>query len=393
MNQHFDVCVRGAGLVGQTLALLLARANLRVALVAPASANTPVLQTPQEHASDIRAYAINAASRETLLALRTWPEAAAQAVSGMRVYGDEGGQLQFDALTQGVNALAWIAPAAALTQLAEQAIRFQPLITCLSDEQSQGLQAPLTAVCEGKASATRAAYGVAFDVQPYAMSAVAARLTCERPHQGVALQWFKGGEVLALLPLAPGHSNTMEAGTEPGQNGNSVALVWSVSTERAAALNALSTDDFETQLQTACGDAWGSMRLSGARAAWPLALSRAQRLVGPGFALAGDAAHTVHPLAGQGLNLGLADAAELARVLGEREYWRSLGDEKLLRRYERARAAAVSNMGTLTHGLHSLFAMPGARVQSLRNWGLSGFDRSGPLKNWALRQAMGLAQR
>ena len=100
----------------------------------------------------------------------------------------------------------------------------------------------------------------------------------------------------------------------------------------------------------------------------------------------------MHPLAGQGLNVGLADVAELARVLQQREYWRELGDLKLLRRYERARAAEVAAMGWVTDGLFGLFSHADARVQALRNWGLNGFDRSGPLKRWIARQAIGAHQ-
>jgi 2-polyprenyl-6-methoxyphenol hydroxylase-like FAD-dependent oxidoreductase len=130
---------------------------------------------------------------------------------------------------------------------------------------------------------------------------------------------------------------------------------------------------------------------------WPLQLARASRWVGSragkGWALAGDAAHTVHPLAGQGLNLGLADVSELAAVLHGREYWRSVGDEKLLRRYERARQADVLRMSLATDGLQQLFAHAGAPWQALRNWGMKGFERSGPIKAWVARQAMGLRQR
>jgi 2-polyprenyl-6-methoxyphenol hydroxylase-like FAD-dependent oxidoreductase len=106
-------------------------------------------------------------------------------------------------------------------------------------------------------------------------------------------------------------------------------------------------------------------------------------------ALAGDAAHAMHPLAGQGLNVGLADAATLARVIHEREFWREVGDFKLLRRYERARQAEVGAMGWLTDGLFGLFGQTDTRVQALRNWGMSGVDRLGPLKHWLARKAMG----
>jgi 2-polyprenyl-6-methoxyphenol hydroxylase-like FAD-dependent oxidoreductase len=98
----------------------------------------------------------------------------------------------------------------------------------------------------------------------------------------------------------------------------------------------------------------------------------------------------VHPLAGQGLNLGLADAASLTRVIAGREYWRGLGDEKLLRRYERSRKADVAAIGAVTDGLHGLFAQTDAPWQALRNWGMSGFSHSGLLKNWVTRQAAGL---
>jgi 2-polyprenyl-6-methoxyphenol hydroxylase-like FAD-dependent oxidoreductase len=107
--------------------------------------------------------------------------------------------------------------------------------------------------------------------------------------------------------------------------------------------------------------------------------------------LAGDAAHTMHPLAGQGLNVGLADVSELARVLAEREYWRDLGDIKLLRRYERARQAHFGQLALATDGLFGLFNHSDTRIQALRRWGLQGFDRLPGLKHWAAKQAQGVA--
>ncbi|MES2973761.1 MAG: FAD-dependent monooxygenase [Pseudomonadota bacterium] len=373
MAQAFDVCVRGAGIVGRALALLLARDRLRVGLVAQAPA-------PEGATSDVRAYAMNDASRSLLQSLRSWPDAVhATAVQEMQVHGDDGGQVRFSAAQQGTDALAWIVDVPALQAQLTEAVRYQPRIEVLDAPQP----APLTVVCEGRASATRVEFNVSFDVTPYPQHAIAARLVCEKPHGQIARQWFSQGEILAFLPLG-------------GPQGNSVAVVWSVLEARAAGLLALAPADFAAQLEAASHGALGTLKLDSERAAWPLQLARASRWTGSreggGWALAGDAAHTVHPLAGQGLNLGLADAAELARVLHEREYWRGVGDEKLLRRYERARKADVLSMGMATDGLQQLFAQPGAPWQGLRNWGMKGFERSGPLKSWVAKQAMGLRQ-
>jgi 2-polyprenyl-6-methoxyphenol hydroxylase-like FAD-dependent oxidoreductase len=111
---------------------------------------------------------------------------------------------------------------------------------------------------------------------------------------------------------------------------------------------------------------------------------------GVAWALAGDAAHTVHPLTGQGLNLGLADVAELAHLIASRDYWRNVADEKLLRRYERARKADAAALGSATDGLQRLFAQNAGPWAALRNVGMNGFERSGPLKRWVARQAMGV---
>ena len=138
----------------------------------------------------------------------------------------------------------------------------------------------------------------------------------------------------------------------------------------------------------------GAVELSAERVAWPLQRAVAARWVGRAaggaFALAGDAAHTVHPLAGQGLNLGLADAAALARVMHERALWRGPDDERLLRRYARERAAGVLAMGLATDGLQQLFTRDDGPLPALRNWGMKGFDKSGWIKQKVARQAMGL---
>ena len=425
MSQHYDICIQGSGIVGRTLALLLARERLRVALV---STPTPVL-AKEDVREDVRAYALNAASKQLLESLRAWPDAAhATPVLGMQVQGDAKGASQgvvnFSAADQGVAALAWIVDVPALEAQLAQAVKFQPLIeviestptsTSPSDTVSThsqlinlGIRADLTVICEGKNSVTRNQLAVEFDVTPYYQHAIAARLTADVPHGGIARQWFAGaetqGEILAFLPLSDGIEATFAANSAANPSnsepsGNSVALVWSVSPERAKHLMALSADDFAAAVALASGLALGEMQLYSERATWPLQLARANHWVGVdavlgSWALAGDAAHTVHPLSGQGLNLGLADVAELAKVLGGKDYWRLVGDIKLLRRYERARKLDVLTLGTVTDGLQQLFARgsEGEKMpwQLLRNLGMQGFERSGGLKHWVTKRAMGL---
>lgn len=384
-RRRIDVVVRGGGVVGQTLALLLARDRLRVALVtAPRPPNSP---------PDVRAYAINATSRDLLRSVRAWPEGqpavpahplpasaapTVTPVSAMAVHGDGGGDLRFSAAEQGTDALSWIVDVPALEQRLAHAVHFQSGIECLDASP----QAALTVICEGLRSATRAELGLTYTVRPYLHKAIAARLRCSQPHGGVARQWFAQGEVLALLPLE-------------GTEGNSVALVWSVPSQQADDLLAGDPQALVQAISARTGNALGNLQLENAAQAWPLELSHATRWVTQtaqgGVALAGDAAHAMHPLAGQGLNVGLGDVAELARVIHEREYWRGLGDHKLLRRYERARQADARAMGWLTDSLFGLFAEPDTRVQALRNWGLRRVDQLGPLKQWLARQAMGQA--
>lgn len=370
--QRADVVIRGAGVVGQALALLLAQDRLRVALVAPPAA---------PRADDVRAYALNNTSRELLRALRAWPDdvpGAVTPVSGMQVHGDADGTLRFDAAELGAEALTWIVDVPALERRLGDAIGFAAGVQRVDEAPA----ARLTVVCEGRHSATREALGIEHNVFPYPHKAVAARLRAAQPHGGIARQWFADGEVLALLPLG-------------GANAHELALVWSLPTDQAAQWLQAEPTALAAAVQARSMQALGELTLLGAPQAWPLQLSRARRWISRTstgtVVLAGDAAHAVHPLAGQGLNLGLADAAELARVLHAREYWRELDDPKLLRRYERARAADVQAMAWVTDGLFSLFGLADSRVQLLRNRGLSGFDRSGPLKRWFARQAMGLS--
>lgn len=372
--QSVDVLVKGRGAVGSSLALSLAAQGLTVGM-----AGTP----EPVRAGDVRTYALNAGSVALLTELKVWdslPAAAISPVYDMVVYGDAAGEqaagrLSFSAWQQGLRELAVIVDAAALDAQLATALRFSPHVHIVPDN----TPAALTALCEGRESAARAALGVSFKPKAYGHRALAARLASDVAHQGVARQWFRpGGEVLALLPF------------EQPAVGASFGLVWSCAEAQAERLQGLSTEEFERELNDVTGGVAGQLRLGSERSTWPLALARADSVSGPGWVLLGDAAHIVHPLAGQGLNLGLGDVAALTRVLADRETWRPLGDEKLLRRYARERLAPTLAMGELTDALQRLFAHASPAAQGLRNRGLDALDQLTPVKRWLTQRALGL---
>lgn len=380
-----DVCIRGSGIVGRTLALLLARHRLRVGLV-----ESPA---PAGNQPDIRAYALNHRSQRLLAGLKCWPGAErATPVLQMRVLGDGHAQTVFDAGRMDQEAMTWIVDVPTLEHMLQQACQYQSGIDIITADKADAAPAPLTVVCEGKHSTTRQQLGVDYDVTPYGQTAIATRATLDAPHLQIAWQWFNHtgseGEILAFLPL-------------DGPEGREVAIVWSVDRNRVDDLLALDDAAFAAHLQNAAhlqpSDAPNVIGVQ-RRVAWPLQLGLARRWAGSrigadgvsrhNWVLAGDAAHSVHPLAGQGLNLGLADVALLDQIIGARPYWRSPGDMRLLRQYERARKAETAPLIAGMDGIQRLFSHSAAGVRQLRNLGMSLFERSGPVKDWVARRAM-----
>ncbi|MCV2359805.1 FAD-dependent monooxygenase [Paucibacter sp. TC2R-5] len=369
--QKYEVLVRGSGCVGRSLALALGAQGLRVALLGSAEASLAQRE-------DVRSYALNAASVRLLRELKVWDSLPLDAISpvyDIKVSGDQAGALlEFSAWQQGVAELAFIVDAGALEQQLATALRFSPHVKIVDAP----VPADLTALCEGRDSQQRAELGVRFEAHAYGHRAIAARLSSNLPHQGVARQWFRSPDVLALLPI------------EKPSPGSSYGLVWSLPEQQALDLLAAPDAEFEAALNAASGGEAGILTLATGRSSWPLARAQAEPVQGPGWVLLGDAAHLVHPLAGQGLNLGLADVAALAAVLATKEAWRSVGDERLLRRFARARMAPNWAMGELTDGLLKVFASEAMPLRELRNKGLNALNSVPPLKRWLITRALGL---
>jgi 2-octaprenylphenol hydroxylase len=377
-----DLIVVGGGPVGASLARAVGARS--VALLAP------FLRTPRPApagAFDSRVYALSPGNVAFLQQIGAWqaiPAARLSAVRAMRVFGDDGAsRIEFDAYRAGVAELAWIVedavlqdalwqdlPVRAPAEVKEIAFSDEAARITLGD--GQVLAARLLVGADGASSAVRRAAGIAASERDYGQSAVVANFRCERAHRDTAYQWFQRGPVLALLPLP----------------GGQVSMVWSLPAAEAERVLRLEPQALAQEVEAASRGVLGGLQLAAAPRSYPLRRLAARRMVAPRVALAGDAAHVIHPLAGQGLNLGLQDVRELAAVLAACDEGRDPGDLRLLRRYERARAEPILGMNIAVDGLFTLFKGESQALSRLRNAGLNLADRLPVLKNVLMRQAM-----
>jgi len=335
---------------------------------------------------DPRVYALSPGNVEFLRMLGVWESLPAERlarVEAMRIFGDDKrAVLEFDAYEAGVRELAWIVEDSALqlalwSGLSGMALRCERLEAgaehaLISFADGAPLAAKLVVGADGAHSFVRSAAGIAVKERGFGQAAVVANFHCTRAHGNVAYQWFKGGPVLALLPL-------------PREQ---VSMVWSLPEGEAQRIAALSPEALAAEVTNASQGILGTLATASGARSFPLQRLSARRLIAPRMALVGDAAHVVHPLAGQGLNLGLQDARALAAVIAEREPGRDPGDERLLRRYERRRAEPILAMDAVISGLFSLYGTGNAVAGRVRNAGLNLTDRLPVLKNILIRQAM-----
>lgn len=387
MPVKHDVAVVGGGLVGASLALALHAAGLDVALIQPR-----VPPAGARGAWDSRIYAISPGNAAFLDTLGVWGRLDAQRVQrveAMAIFGDErAGRLDFSAYDAGLRELAFILEGGALQRVLDEAIAAAPGVRVLDTAPAAGLTvaadtaqlsltdgtsitAGLVVGTDGGESLVRQEAGIHARVSDYRQLGVVANFETAHMHQDTARQWFRDDGVLALLPL-------------PGRR---VSMVWSTAEEHARELLALDGAALAESVTAASRNALGRLQLMTPAVAFPLRLAHVASLVAPRVALAGDAAHNVHPLAGQGVNLGLRDVRELAAVLAARAPRQDCGDYALLRRYERARREDIAAVEMSTDALQKLFGARSVWISAARNFGLGAVNRMQMLKNLLIRHA------
>lgn len=383
-----DVIVVGGGLVGASCALALAQRGLSVILLdsKPSSGNLP------RQAWDSRIYAISPGNVAWLQSLGVWDKLDCErvcAIDGMQIWADtndaplelrsyeanatslglivENQQLQYalwSALERaGVTLLTGV-------ECTELRVEREQAVLKISD--GHFLETKLVIAADGGNSWLRTRAGILVQSHDYEQMGVVANYETELPHQNIARQWFHEDSVLAWLPLS----------------GNRISMVWSADNDKARYLLDLDADALAMEVAMAGVNKLGSLKTITAAVAFPLAMQTARQLVQPRLALVGDAAHQIHPLAGQGMNLGFRDVIALAGVLEEKNTHQDIGDVVLLRHYERARKTDMLTMHHLTHGLHSLFANEQAMVKKIREWGVSLTNRQPGLKRYLIKQAL-----
>jgi ubiquinone biosynthesis UbiH/UbiF/VisC/COQ6 family hydroxylase len=386
-SSKFDILIVGAGLAGASLAVALSGSRYRIALVegrAPAA---------EQGEWDARIYAISPSNARFLEAIGAWRHLDAgrmAPVYDMEVHGDRGGRLDFSAFESGVSELAWILEGRLMQRELWETVKRQANLSLLCParpremqflddcarlelEDGRVIEAALVVAADGADSWVRSASGIEANWTPYHEKGVVANFACEQPHHNTAYQWFLDSGVLAWLPLP----------------GNRMSMVWSAPFDLADELLALPAEALCERVAAAGSQRLGELALVTPAAGFPLRLMRPERTVAPRLALIGDAAHAIHPLSGHGINLGFQDAKVLAEVLKALPAHGDCGDERELRRYQRARAEETFLLQAATHSLRRMFQPANGLLGSLRNTGMSLTNHLSPLKDLMVRYALG----
>ncbi|TXI13026.1 MAG: ubiquinone biosynthesis protein UbiH [Polynucleobacter sp.] len=400
MNSY-DLIIVGAGIAGKATALRLAQLGLKMLHIAPNF--DPGVHCNDDLTWDSRIYALSSSTQQLLADIHVWEaldHKRIQVVSDMRVMGDRGqhhDELHFSAYSATVPQLAWIVESSHIERTLDTASKFQGNIQRITDsvvdfksaadavtvttQTGQIYTAKLLLAADGARSSIREKLQIETPLNDYQQTAVVANFECELDHQGAACQWFlANGEILALLPL-------------PNKK---LSMVWSAQPQHAEQLKAMDASSLSAAVQAAADGSvrkrTGSLKMLTPPQGFPLRRMRAKRIIAPDthprIILIGDAAHVMHPLAGQGLNLGLRDVATLGKIFEDKEAFRAIDDPVLLRRYERARHGDTDMLLFTTDQLQKMFSSNSALVKTVRNVGMGIVNRSAFLKRQLIKKAL-----
>ena len=396
MKQPIDIVIVGAGMVGLAIANLLGKSDLANVTVIDAG-KKPIFSLEDD--LSLRVSAIAPGSVELLRAIGVWDEIATERACpyrDMRVWDAAGHAdgpetVAFSAAEFAAPQLGFIVEnilvrTALLNKVAQTnvATRFETTIKSMRKssnryelelDSGRTLAPELVIGADGARSFIRDAAAIEIDSWPHEQKAFVTHLMPELDHRNTAWQRFLTDGPLGILPLHDGR----------------VSIVWSTTPENADDALAMTDEQLASRLTEISGGVLGRLTPSGDRGAFPLESQHAKHYVTPGLALVGDAAHAIHPLAGQGVNLGFADAIKLAEVLvSALEGGEFIGDRPVLRKYERARKGDNQLMLNFVRGLNKLFSAEYSSLQPLRGAGMAAFNKSGPLREHAVRVALGL---
>lgn len=396
-----DILIIGGGMVGLTLALLLARdASLRITLAEAVPLPPPDAPLSYRPSFDGRSSAISRGTLAIYHALGLREEVLAQATLIQGVHVSEKGHLgmaRLSAAEEGLPYYGAVIENAWLGQVLLRAARRTPNLTLLDrcrltdlsmdthaatatlqrETETLTRSAPLLVAADGAGSSTRERLGIAVDTSDYGQTALVTTVTTSLPHEHIAYERFTDDGLIALLPRA----------------GNDRGLVWAVTPQRAEELLALSDVEFSTQLQTTFGRRAGKFIRIGQRVAYPLSLQIARQQTLSRAVVLGNAAHALHPIAGQGYNLCARDCLVLAdTLLAARAQGRDLGEARLLAGYEQERLRDQQQVTRFADGLVKLFGSRQPVLKLARNLGVLGFDLLPGAKQWLALEAMGVKQ-